>query len=115
MANNFLKEKFKTFLEANKEITDMRKAVNERKKQNDILEKEIQKYMTDNDMDSISIAEGEILLYQRKIPQKFKKENIVQTINETLNDNSVAEKLTENIINNKVFTTESKIRAVVKK
>jgi hypothetical protein len=110
-----IRDKFKKYLEINKDIAGKRKVINDLKKGNDLLEKEIQKYMVDNDMDSISIAEGEILLYQRKIPQKFKKEQLIEKINETINNTTISEKLTDNIINNKVFTTESKIKAVVKK
>lgn len=108
-------DKFKIFLEMHKEIANMRKDINDNKKKMDDIEKEIKQYMTENDMDSISIPEGEILLYQRKIPQTFKKENIVQKINETIKDDKISEQLTDNIINNKVFKTEPKIKAVVKK
>jgi len=108
-------EKFKKYLEITKEIADIKKSINEKKKITEKLGEEIYKHMVDNEIDSINIAEGEIVLYQRKVPQKFKKENIIETINETIKNPEISEKLTDKIMNNKVCSIESKIRAIVKK
>lgn len=110
-----LQEKFTEYLELNKELTQLRKQQRVVKSKATELEKEIKEYMTKNEMDSIALKEGEIILYNKKIPQTFKKETIVEKINETLNDSEKAEALTESILHNKKFVVEEKIRAVIKK
>ena len=85
------------------------------REESNILEKEIREYMTKNDMDSISLKDGEIVLYARKIPQTFKKEVIMEKLNEKLKDSQKAEELTQSILQNKQFIVEDKIKAVIKK
>jgi pheromone shutdown protein TraB len=116
MANNEIQEKFKLYLELNKEIALFRKKQADQKKTLQKLEDEIKEYMKENQMDSISLNEGEILLYDRKISQSFKKETIVAKLTERLKGNDeLAESLAESIVTNKVFNIESKIRAKIKK
>ena len=85
------------------------------KKNTDALELEIKEYMTQNDMDSVSLKDGEIVLYARKIPQTFKKEVIMEKINEKLKDTQKSEELAQSIIQNKQFIVEDKIKAIIKK
>ena len=66
-------------------------------------------------MDSISLKDGEIVLYSRKISQTFKKETIVERLTEELKDNLKAEQLAQSILENKKFIVEDKIKAVIKK
>jgi hypothetical protein len=110
-----VQEKFQEYIQLNKELTVIRKQQKELKTKVDGLEKEIKEYMTRNDMDSISIKEGEIVLYSKKIPQTFKKEVIVEKLTEKLNDSQKAEELAQSILQNKKFLVEDKIRAVIKK
>lgn len=110
-----IQETFQKYIQLQKELVDMRKKVKEVKKNTDTLELEIKEYMTKNNMDSISLKDGEIVLYPRKIPQTFKKEVIMEKINEKLKDSQKAEELTESILQNKQFIVEDKIKAVIKK
>ena len=111
-----IQQKFKDYLQLNTEITELRKSQADKKKQADKVEKEIFEYMRENNMDSVKLNEGEIVLYERKISQTYKKEKIVEKLTEELKGNkTLAETLTESIINNKVFNTEPKIRAKLKK
>lgn len=110
-----IEEKFTQYLQMNKEMGIVRKQLKEQKKQCDNLEKEIKDYMQSNEMDSISLQEGEIVLYSRKISQTFRKENIVEKLTEKLNNSEKAEELADSIISNKKFVLEDKIKAVIKK
>lgn len=116
MTESTIQDKFKLYLELNKEIALFRKKQADQKKILQNLEDEIKSYMKENQMDSISLNEGEILLYDRKISQSFKKETIVEKLTEKLKGNGeLAESLAESIVTNKVFNIESKIKAKIKK
>lgn len=108
-------EKFRKYLELQKELMKMRKQQRESKKILDSLEKDIKDYMVNNDMDSISLKEGEIVMYAKKISQTFKRESMIARLTEKLNDPNKAEELTQTILDNKNFKLEDKIKAVIKK
>ncbi len=110
-----VQQKFAEYLQLNKDLTALRKQQKELKKKSDALEKEIKEYMTKNEMDSITMREGEIVMYAKKIPQTFKKESIVEKLTEKLNDSQKAEELTQSILANKKYLVEDKIKAVIKK
>jgi hypothetical protein len=110
-----IQEKFQQYLELQKILAEMRKKHTESKKVLDKLEKEIKEYMTANDMDSISLKEGEIVMYSKKISQTFKKDVILEKIKEKLHDSQKAEELTDSILQNKKYIVEDKIKAVIKK
>ena len=113
--SNPIQEKLNEYLTINKDLKVLRKHQRELKQKSDNLEKEIKEYMTNNDMDSIALKEGEIVLYAKKIPQTFKKEVIIEKLTEKLNDSQKAEELTQSILQNKRFVVEDKIRAIIKK
>lgn len=110
-----IQEKFQKYLELQKGLHELRKQQNLLKKTVTSLETEIKEYMSKNDMDSISLKDGEIILYAKKIPQTFKKESIMEKLTEKLNDSRQAEELTDSILKNKTFLVEDKIRAVIKR
>jgi hypothetical protein len=110
-----IQETFQKYIELQKQLTDMRKQQKIVKKNADTLELEIKEYMTKNDMDSISLKDGEIVLYARKIPQTFKKEVMMEKINERLKDSQKSEEIAQSILQNKQFIVEEKIKAVIKK
>ena len=110
-----IQETFQKYIELQKQLTDMRKQQKIVKKNADTLELEIKEYMTKNDMDSISLKDGEIVLYARKIPQTFKKEVMMEKINERLKDSQKSEEIAQSILQNKQFILEEKIKAVIKK
>lgn len=111
-----IQEKFKLYLEMNKEITEFRKKQREQKKMLQQLEQEIFDYMNDNNMDSISLKDGEIVLYDRKVSQSFKRPAIVEKLTEKLRcDEKKAEDIAESILTNKVYTVEKKVKANIKK
>ena len=110
-----IQQTFQNYLDVHKYLSKMRKEQKETKSLLDKLEKEIKEYMTDNDMDSIALKDGEIILYAKKVPQTFKKEVIMEKINEHLKDTHESELLTESILQNKKFILQDKIKAVIKK
>ena len=110
-----IQDKLKAFLELNKEIHDFRQKQKEQKKTLETLEKEIHQYMTDNNMDSISLNDGEIILYDKKTSLTYKKETMLEKLTEELKDEKQAEKLVDTIISNKVFTSQKKLKATLKK
>lgn len=107
--------KFNDYLNATKELRELRKQQKELKNKLHMLETEIKEYMTENNMDSISLKEGEIILYEKKIPQTFKKEIIVENLTKRLKSQEKAEELTDVILSNKSFIMQDKIKAVIKK
>lgn len=111
-----IQDKLKLYIELNKEITAFRKKQAEQKKILQTLEKEIQEYMTTNSLDSIPLKDGDIVLYEKKVSQSFKRPAMIEKITEELKcDGTKAEKLAESILTNKVFTVETKIKANIKK
>ena len=111
-----IQEKFKLYIEMNKEIAEFRKKQRDQKKILDKLEQEIHDYMSNNNMDNISLKDGEIILYEKKISQSFKRPAIIEKLTEKLKcDEKKAEDIAESILNNKVFTLEKKIKANIKK
>lgn len=113
--NSEIQQKFQNYLDLHKSLSKMRKDQKETKTLIDKLEKEIKEYMTENDMDSIALKDGEIILYSKKVSQTFKKEVIMEKINEHLKDSERSEQLTESILYNKKFILQDKIKAVIKK
>ncbi|NBU34001.1 hypothetical protein EB118_03525 [bacterium] len=103
------------YIELNKKLTELRKSVKDHKEQAQTLEKEIMDYMTQNNMDSISLKDGQIVIYTKKISQAFKKDSIVETLTEKLQDQDKAEDLATSIIQNKKYVTEKSVKALLKK
>lgn len=111
-----IQDKLKLYIELNKEIAAFRKKQADQKKVVQQLENEIHDYMTTNDLDSIPLKDGDIVLYEKKVSQSFKRPAIIDKITEELGcDGSKAEKLAESILTNKVFTVETKVKANIKK
>lgn len=111
-----LTNKCVAYINLNKQLIQLRKDQKEIKKKADELEKELKTYMQEHSMDSISLKDGEIVLYPKKISKTFKRETIVEKLTEKLKcDETQAEEITNSILTNKVFTIEDKIKAVIKK
>ena len=111
-----IQEKFKLYLELNKEIAEFRKKQREQKKIVEQLENEIHDYMNDNNLDNISLKDGEIVLYDRKVSQSFKRPVIVEKLTEKLKcDEKKAEDIAESILTNKVYTVQKKLKVNIKK
>ena len=116
LMNAPIQEKFLKYLDLQKLLSESRKLQKTLKKETDSLETEIKEYMLKNDMDSISLKEGEIVLYSKKISQTFKRDTIVEKLTESLQCNEKqAEALADNIIKNKTFVVEDKVKAIIKK
>lgn len=114
--NKPIQEKFKLYIALQKEIVEFRKKQAEQKKILKTLEEDIQEYMLDQGLDNISLADGDIIIYQRKTNQAMKKPAIVEKIEEKLKiSNEKAEELAQALLDNKVFTIENKIKAQIKK
>lgn len=111
-----MQEKLKLYIQLNKDIVEYRKKQKEQKKTLIKLEEDIQNYMTENNMDSINLKDGDIIIYQKKMNQAFKRPALIECLKDKLNcSEDKAEKLVESILTNKVFTIESKIKAQIKK
>lgn len=110
-----IQEKFYKYLEIQQKLSEFRKLQKTYRKELESLEIDIKEYMTNNDMDSISLKEGEIVLYEKKISQTFKKDVIMEKLNERLKNTQQAEELTESILQNKQFIVTDKIKAIIKK
>jgi hypothetical protein len=111
-----IQEKFKLYIELNKEIAEFRKKQRDQKKVLDQLEREIYDYMADNNMDNISLKDGDIVFYDKKISQSLKRPAIIEKLTEKLRcDEKKAEDIAESILSNKVYTLEKKIKANIKK
>lgn len=115
MSTENIEEKLQKYLTLNKELQALRKQEKGLKKQIDDIEKSIKEYMINNEMDSISLKDGEIVLYSKKISQTFKKDVIMEKLTEQLKDSQKAEALTQSILSNKKYTVEDKVKAVIKK
>lgn len=115
MSENTIKEKLEEYLRIQKEIHEMRKKQKEHKNALDSLEKDIQEYMVNNTLNSISTKHGEIILYDKKTSQTLKKETMIEKLSDELKNTEAAEKLVDSILSNKVFTTTTKIKAKLKK
>jgi hypothetical protein len=110
-----IEEKLKVYLEINKELIEFRKKQKEQKQVLNNLEKEIHEYMLNHNMDTITVGDGKIVLYDKKINQSFKRPAIVEKLTEKLYcDEKKAEELAESILTNKVFTIEKKIKVDLK-
>jgi hypothetical protein len=96
----------------------------ERKVSKDIQEEEIKikEHMTVNQIDCVSMTNYQIILYEKKINQTYKKQTIksvilesMDTIKQLTDNDRISELLTENIMNNKVFITKPEIKIKINK
>lgn len=111
-----IQEKFKLYIALQKEIAEFRKKQAEQKKILQTLEQDIQEHMVENQLNTISLKDGDIICYERKVNQGMKKPAIINKITEKLKCNeSKAEELAESILSNKIFASEPKIKANLKK
>ena len=110
-----IKNKLEKYIQLNKDLSALRKSQSEIKKNIETLETDIKTYMMSNDMDTISLSDGQIVLYGKKVSQTFKKDTIVEKLTEKLKDSHKAEELTESIMQNKKFIVQDRIKAVIHK
>jgi hypothetical protein len=108
--------KIKSYLQINKEINELKQKQKEQKKILEQLENEIHEYMSVNNLQNISLPDGNIVIYDKKTSQSFKRPAIVEKLTEKLNcDEKKAGELAEALLGNKVFTIEKKLKAQIKK
>jgi len=111
-----IQEKFKLYISLQKEIAEFRKKQSEQKKILQTLEADIQEHMLEHQLDNITLADGEIVIYQRKTNQAMKKPAMTEKIAEKLKcTDEKAEELAEALLGNKIFAVENKIKALIKK
>lgn len=113
--SNSFHDLFKEYIDLEKSIQELKKEQKDMKNKMDKIEKSIKEYMKNNEMDSISLKDAEIVLYDKKISQTFKKETITEKLTEELSDPNKAEELAKSIVQNKKFLVENKIKVVLKK
>lgn len=110
-----IQDKFKLYIALQKEIKSFRVKQAEQKKILQTLEADIQEHMLQNELDNITLADGEIVIYQRKTNQGMKRPAIIEKISEKLKcSDEKAEELAESILTNKIFSVEHKIKANIK-
>lgn len=109
-----IQEKCVEYLSLNAEMIAAKSCIKKLKQRSDALEKDIQMYMTKENMDSVNLEEGEIVLYKKKISQNLKRDAIREKLAETLQDSEKAEQLTQCILANKKFITKDKVKVVNK-
>jgi hypothetical protein len=108
-------DKFSQYMNLNKEMSELRKRLKEKKLQVNELENDIMNYMENENLNSIALEDGEIILYDKKKSNTFKKETITEKLTEKLKCNEkTANDLADSILTNKVFTVEPKIKAKLK-
>lgn len=100
-----LQEKMQEYRLKTKELTKAIKS----------MEDEIKDYMNKHSMDEIKLDTGNIVLYNKKVAQTFKKEVIKEKLENKLQNAKQAEELANVIVDNKTFTFEEKIKVVLKK
>jgi hypothetical protein len=110
-----IQDKFELYVKINKEIAEFRRKQAGQKKLLTNLEQEIQQYMIDNQLDSVSLKEGQIVLFEAKTSGTFKRDTMVDLLTEKLKDEKKAESIVESIISNKVFTITQKVKINLKK
>ena len=115
-----IQDKIKCYVSINKELYEYRKKQKEQKKKLLSLEEDIHNHMTENDITSLKVntddTNGEIVIYEQKVSQTFKKEAMIECLKNKLKGNEkVAEELTESILTNKVFNVKPKIKCNIKK
>lgn len=110
-----MNDKVIEYLEINKEITELKRQQSELRKRFKELEEHIKEYMERNDLPSIESSNGTVIfLSDKKIPQTFKKDIVVNKLTEKLtksklNDTSI-EDLADSILKNDVFLLEKTIK-----
>jgi hypoxanthine-guanine phosphoribosyltransferase len=103
------------YLSLTKEIAELKKVQSQLRKRQKELEDNIKEYLEKNQLTSISTSDGtEIFLSDRKIPQTFKKDIVMNKLTEKLtrtklNDTSV-EDLAESILKNDVYILEKTVK-----
>lgn len=110
-----IQDQLAEYLELNKQQETLRQKQKDLKERATELECAIKDYMAKHEMDTISLSGGEIVLYKKRVPQTFKKEVMIETLTETLQNRPQAERLANTILQNKKFIEENKIRVVLKK
>lgn len=102
------------YIENNKQLSELRKQQQDLKKKNLVLETKVKEYMLENKMDSLSFAGGDIVIYERKVSETFKKPSLIENLKPHLSSEAKAEAAAESILNNKVFSTKSSIKVKTK-
>lgn len=106
-----INDKVDEFLDNTKEISTLRKQITIFSKKNKELENEIKSYLINNNLDSISLANGEVFIYDKKINDTFKSENMINNIKTELScDDNKAEKIVKSITENKSYSIQKGLK-----
>ncbi len=105
-----MEQKINEYVQVAKELKDLKKIISKKSKNLKLLEKDIFNHMKENEIDTISYNDAQIILYNKKISQQFKKEHLLETMGMKLQNEDQAEELVDFLLQNKKFTTEPKIR-----
>lgn len=113
--NSQIENKIKAYIDLNKQLSEKRKKMTEDRKLLLQLETEIEEYMDQHSKNSVTLDDCEIVRYDKKVSQTFKKEAMVENINTIVKDTGKSEKLVDTILENKSFKIEKKIKLKIKK
>jgi hypothetical protein len=101
---------FDEYIEASARLATLRKQQLVIKKSLTVFENKIKEYMTENTLDSVSLKNGQVIMYDRKVSETFKKDAIVETLKTHLGNSQKAEAVAESILSNKVFSVRSALK-----
>ena len=113
-----MNNKIDEYISIHKELNEIKKKQTKLKKIVKDLESDIKEYMQNNNTSVVKSTSGyEIILYDKKIPQTFKKENVINKLSEKLQNvkmNVSVDELADSIFKNDVFVVEEKIKPNLK-
>ena len=103
------------YLELHKELAELRKTQSQLRKRYKELENTIKEYLEKNNLTTIQSSDGtEIFISDRKVPQTFKHDVVVDKLTEKLNksklNDTTVEDLAESILKNDIFVIEKTIK-----
>ena len=102
------------YISLHKKAKELRLEQKELKQKIQVCDARIMEYMSDNSLDSISHKDASITLYNKKMSQKFKKQNIQDKIAEKIGNNEKAREIAESVCTNTDCTTKEAIKISLK-
>jgi seryl-tRNA synthetase len=114
-----MNDKIDQYLSIHKELNELKKKQANLRKNLKMLDVEIKKHMQENNLNVLTSQSGGVItLYEKKIPQTFKKENIINKLSEKLQNvplkNTTVSDIADSLFQN-VFVIEEEIKPVLKK
>ncbi len=95
----------KEYIELNRQMHELKKATKELKKKTDVLEESVMKYMTDEELDFLTMEGAELTRYEKKILKKTSKEEMLSNLSKELKQDKLKiQKIMQNTTNQNTVT-----------